>query len=186
LSLFLLIGTISIGLGSAGLVMLAFRLVGRRAPRWTLPAVAGVVMLTFHVWMEYAWFARISNQLSARITIVETVTRSAWWQPWSLIEPQIVRFTAIDGASVEAVGDELAQVELWLVDRYSGSRRVTQIYDCAAPRRLDVADTTGLDADALRRTDAWRSIAPGDPHRLAACRLADRPVDRGDGGRALG
>jgi hypothetical protein len=176
-SFFLLIGTIALGLGTAGLVMLGFRARGRRAPRWAPPLAAGVVMMSFYLWMEYAWFARVTNQLSGRIAVVETHRRAAWWQPWSLIHPPVVRFTAIDRAGVAPVGDDLARVEVWLVDRYTGSARVTQIYDCAEPRRLDVAADTRFD-DAGRPLDGdWRRIAPADPHRRLACRLADRPLD---------
>jgi hypothetical protein len=48
-SFFLLIGTIALGLGTAGLVMLGFRARGRRAPRWAPPLAAGVVMMSFYV-----------------------------------------------------------------------------------------------------------------------------------------
>ncbi len=176
MSIFLLAGTIALGLGTAGIVMLAFRATGRRAPRWMPPAAAGAVMLGFHIWMEYAWFERITLQLSDEIVVVETYSRSAWWQPWSLVQPQIVRFTAIDRRSVEAVGDDLARIELWLVDRYTGSSRVEQIYDCAAPRRLDVSGATRFDARGRPVDGDWRRIAPDEPHRRAACRLAERPV----------
>jgi len=173
---FLLLGAISLGLGAAGVTMGAFRLIGRRAPRWAAPLAAGVVMFSFYVWMEYTWFPRLANQLSERIVVVETHARSAWWQPWSLLRPQIVRFTAIDGAAAEPVGDGLARVELWLVDRYTGSRRVTQLYDCAAPRRLDLTDATRVDGDGVPEDGAWRRIAPDDAHRRVACRLVDRPL----------
>jgi len=176
-SFFLLVGTLSLGLATAGIVMLGFRAGGRRAPRWAPPLAAGVVMLSFHIWMEYAWFARVSNQLSGRIVVVDTHGRRAWWQPWSLIHPPVVRFSAIDRAGVEPVGDDLARAELWLVDRYTGSAQVSQIYDYTEPRRLDVAADTRFD-DAGRPVDGdWHRIPPGDPHRRVACRLAERPVD---------
>jgi hypothetical protein len=176
-SFFLLFGAIALGLGVAGVVMLAFRATGRRAPRWVPPLAAGVAMMSFYVWMEYAWFERISNELSGRIVVVETHARSVWWQPWSLVRPQVVRFTAVDRDSVEPVGDDLARVEVWFVDRFTGSARVSQIYDCERPRRLDVDEATRLD-DAGRPVDGdWRRIDPADAHRRTACRLAGRPAD---------
>jgi hypothetical protein len=176
-SLFLLFGMISLGLGTAGVVMLGFRAVGRRAPRWMPPLAAGVAMMSFYIWMEYAWFHRIANQLSGRIVVVETYSRSAWWQPWSLIHPQIVRFSAIDRRSVEAVGDELARVEMWLVDRFTGSAQVSQVYDCAEARRLDVTENTRFDTRGRPVGGDWRRVAADDPHRLAACRLAGRSAE---------
>lgn len=168
MSAFLLIGTIVLGLGAGGLTMLAFRLFGRRAPRWLVPMVAGVVMLGFHITMEQTWFERIRLQLSDRIEVVETIERRVWWQPWTLVSPQTVRFMAIDTASVEAVGDQRVRVELWLVDRFQGSSRVTQVYDCAAPRRVDLVGDETFEPD-----DAdWLRIDPRDPVRRAACRAA--------------
>jgi hypothetical protein len=175
-SFFLLFGAISLGLGCAGVVMLAFRLARRRAPRWLPPLAGGLAMFSFFIWMEYAWFARVTAPLSDRIVIVERIERRAWWQPWSLIYPQIVRFTAIDGRNVVAVGDDLARVELWLVDRYTGSAHVTQIYDCDEPRRLDVTADTRLDEEGRPVDGDWRRVEADDPHRRAACRLAERPI----------
>ncbi|MFP4125689.1 MAG: hypothetical protein ACLFU0_03480 [Alphaproteobacteria bacterium] len=177
MSFFLLFGTITLGLGTAGVAMLAFRITGRRAPRWAPPLAGGVAMLGFSIWMEYAWFERISNQLSERVVVVETHSRRAWWQPWSLIRPQVVRFSAIDQASVEPVGADLVRVELWLVDRFTGSANVGQLYDCDQPRRLDVAAETRFDDQGRPLDGDWRRIAADDPHRLAACRLAGRTLD---------
>ncbi|NBB71731.1 MAG: hypothetical protein GVY33_15635 [Alphaproteobacteria bacterium] len=177
MSFFLLFGAIALGLGTAGVAMLAWRVTGRRAPRWAPPLAGGLAMMSFYVWMEYAWFQRVSNQLSERVVVVETHSRSVWWQPWSLLRPQVVRFSAIDRASVEPVGRELVRLELWLVDRYTGSAQVSQIYDCSEPRRLDVAADTRFD-DAGRPVDGdWRRVPPAEPHRRVACRLAERPVD---------
>lgn len=179
MSFFLLFGAIALGLGTAGVVMLTFRVTGRRAPRWVPPLAGGLAMMSFYIWMEYAWFQRISNQLSERVVVVETHSRSAWWQPWSLVRPQVVRFSAIDRDSVAPVGEDLVRVEVWLVDRFTGSANISQLYDCDEPRRLDVAAETRFD-DRGRPIDGdWRRIAVGDPHRLAACRLAGRAVDTG-------
>jgi hypothetical protein len=92
------------------------------------------------------------------------------------VAPTTVRFTAMDRRTAEPVGEDLAGIELWLVDRYTGSARVAQIYDCAEPRRLDVTAETRFDDAGRPIEGAWRPIAADDPHRLTACRLAGRPV----------
>jgi hypothetical protein len=177
LSAFLLIGTIVLGLGAGGLTMLVFRLFGRRAPRWLLPTVAGVVMLGFHILMEQTWFDRIAAQLSGRIEVVETIERRVWWQPWTFVSPQTVRFMAVDTASVEEVGPNVVQVDLWLVDRFQGSNQVSQVYDCDEPRRVDLIGESGFDADSAD----WRPVAPDDPIRRTACRAADIAPDPAGG-----
>ncbi len=173
MSAFLLIGTIVSGLGSAGVVMLLFRLFGRRAPRWLLPTVAGIVMLTMHIALEQSWFRRLEAQLTDRVVVVETFEQARWWQPWTLIQPQIVRFSAIDRESVEPMDANLVRAELWLVDRRQGSMRVMQLYDCETPRRVDWVDAQ--EATALPPAEAWTSVPADDAIRRVACRL------RGDG-----
>lgn len=151
--------------------MLAFRLVGRRAPRWLLPTVAGLTMLAMHVSLERSWFPRIAAQLSGRIEIVETFERRMWWQPWTLVWPQTVRFSAIDTDSVAPLGDGLVQVEVWLVDRHQGSGRILQIYDCGKPRRADRPEGAPLEPPAAGE---WIEVRPDDALRTAVCRLAQR------------
>jgi hypothetical protein len=51
------------------------------------------------------------------------------------------------------------------------------VYDCDEPRRLDVTGDTRFEETGRPVAGDWRRIAPDEPHRLAACRLVDRPVD---------
>lgn len=173
MSAFLLIGTIVSGIGAAGLVLLAFRLGGRRAPRWLLPVVAGAVMLAMHVSLENSWFRRLEAQLSDRTMVIETFARQAWWQPWTLIWPQTVRFTAIDRDRLAPLADDLVQVEVWLVDRFHGSSRIVQVYDCAAPRRADRFEAAAEPEPREPAEGEWVRIAPDDPLRRAACAMRD-------------
>ncbi len=166
MSAFLLIGTIVSGIAVAAIFHLVLRFLGVTVPRWLLPTVAGATMLVMHVGFETTWFERLRAQLSDRIEVVETFTREAWWQPWSYVLPQIVRFTAIDTASAVVVGEARVQVEVWLVDRFQGSVSVVQVYDCATPRRADL----GAGASAADALD-WVRIEADDAVRRAACRL---------------
>lgn len=169
MSAFLLIGTIVSGLGSAGVVMLLFRLFGRRAPRWLLPMVAGAVMLTMHISLEQSWFRRLEAQMTDRIVVVETFEQAMWWQPWTLVQPQIVRFSAIDRDSIEPLDANLVRAELWLVDRRHGSTRIMQLYDCEAPRRADWVGPE--ETTSVPPADAWRSVPDDDAVRRVACAL---------------
>lgn len=171
MSAFLLIGTIVSGIGAAGVVLLAFRLTGHRAPRWLLPVVAGAVMLTMHISLEGSWFRRLEAQLSDRTVVVQTFARQSWWQPWTLIWPQTVRFTAIDQDGVAPLAGDLVQVEVWLVDRFHGSSRVVQVYDCATPRRADRFEAMADPAPRPPGEGEWVRIAPDDPLRRTACAM---------------
>ncbi len=174
MSAFLLIGTIVLGFAMAGMVMLGYRLVGRKAPRWLPPAVGGATMLAFHILMEQTWFERVSGQLSDRVEVIETFRRQAWWQPWTLVQPQVVRFIAVDGASVESVAGDRARADVWFVDRFQGSAKVEQLYDCTEPRRADLFAEAGIDAEGAPVGAPWVEVAADDPIRQAVCERAGR------------
>lgn len=171
MSAFLLIGTIVSGVGAAGVLMLVCRLLGQRAPRWLLPVVAGTTMLAMHVSLENSWFRRLEAQLSEQTAVVQTFARQTWWQPWTAIWPQTVRFTAIDRSSAISFDRSLVQVEVWLVDRFQGSSRVVQVYDCARPRRADRFEVAAEPAAQTPAPKDWVAIAADDALREAACDL---------------
>lgn len=169
MSIFLLFGTITFGVALAGVVMIVGKVIGWKPPRWVLPAVAGAGMLTFHIWMEYQWFKRIALQLPPSVEVAEQFTRQTFWQPWTLVVPQVVRFTAVDRRTVSAVGDGLAAAEVLLVDRFRPALVSPQLYDCAHPRR---ADLTGIDEIVVPPEGAWFEIEPGNPLQRVICSVA--------------
>ena len=44
------------GLGAAGIAMLLRKLTGNRLPKWIIPALGGLGMLSYQIYYEYSWF----------------------------------------------------------------------------------------------------------------------------------
>jgi hypothetical protein len=159
-----LIGTFIAGIGAAGAVMLFYRLIGKRAPGWLLPTVAGTAMLSFHIWNEYTWFDRASRALPMQVVVAEHYTYESMLQPWTLIAPRINRFAALDRTSIRRNKSALGYVmaDIFLVTRLEPTAKVTQIYDCEKARRMDVSPSSKVDERGLPTDMTWIATGRGD------------------------
>ncbi len=169
--LFQLLGAIILGVGMAGVVMIAFRLVGRKAPRWTLPVFAGAAMLGFQIWNEYTWFSRTAAALPAHIVLAGTYSSSSPLQPWTMLVPPVDRFSVIDARSIRRNerAPHLRMIEVFLIGRYMPTASTIQIYDCETPRRADVVRTLEFDADGRPTGAQWIDLDAADPLRRKVC-----------------
>lgn len=152
-----LLGTFIAGIAAAGAVMLLYRVLGKQAPRWLLPTVAGAAMLNFHIWNEYTWFDRASKALPDHVVVAEHYTYKSMLQPWTLLAPRINRFTALDRSSIRrnerAPGYVMA--DIYLVARLERTAKLTQIYDCKKERRTDVSRSTATNERGLPIDAVW-------------------------------
>lgn len=169
--LFTLLGTITLGVAAAGTAMILFRLIGRKAPRWTLPVVAGAAMLGFQIWTDYSWFGRTAEALPPHMSVAGAYGRSSAFQPWTLLVTPVDRFAVVDTSTIrrnERVPG-VRMVQIHLVGRYMPTVSVSQLYDCDMPRRADLAAVPTFDADG-RVTDAqWVALEADDPMRNVVC-----------------
>ncbi|MEM7226972.1 MAG: hypothetical protein AAF495_28645 [Pseudomonadota bacterium] len=165
-----LIATLAAGAGTAGLIYLVYRTVGRKAPRYLLPLAAGISMLSFAVWNEYSWFQRTKGQLPEQVRVVKTFTAQAPWQPWSYLVPMIDRFIAIDGANIRRnqALPGYALAEVIFVERRSPTVVSRQLFDCPGARRADVA-AAAFDESGLPQDASWTAVAPDSLVFQAVC-----------------
>ena len=119
------LGTIVLGLGVAGTWMLLVKALRIPAPRWTVPALGGLAMLVFHVYIEYSWFQRTAATLPARAVVADTGTYRHPLQPWTLLVPQINRFTVLDAGRIRTHADQpkVVWAEVAFVTRYYPTMR---------------------------------------------------------------
>ncbi|MHC5655557.1 hypothetical protein [Stappia sp. ICDLI1TA098] len=164
----LLMSTVALGAALAGLVMIANRLLGGRLPRWLAPAVAGIGMFGFTVWMDYGWFDMTSGGLPPSMMVVGSYETSNPLQPWTLVRPKINRFAAVDLDTIEpnAKDPRFRRIRLSLFTRYEPVRHIVQIYDCESRRRIDLLP--GETADPAAVADAAWAPVTDDPRAVAA------------------
>lgn len=155
-----LIGTFVAGIAAAGMTMLVFRVLNRPSPRWVVPVVAGVAMLTFNIWNEYAWYERAANALPQHVIVAERNTYESILQPWTLLFPRINQFIALDRTSIrhnkQAEGFVIA--DTYIVTRLESVVKQKQIYDCDNARRADVTRSVVADERGLPTNLQWNSF----------------------------
>lgn len=166
-----LIATFVIGLGAAGVIMLARRVVGDFLPRWFIPAGAGLAMISFTLWSEYTWYGRTTATLPDDLVIAWANETTAPYKPWTYITPQINRFVAVDTASIQT-NDALPgqrMVDLFLMGRWAPGRQVRVIVDCNENRRADLLEDIKMDANGAVEDSAWVPLDPEDPVLRTTC-----------------
>lgn len=104
------------GLSGAGIAM-GLRFVIKRLPKWIIPVMAGVCMLTFTIYSEYSWYNHTKNRLPDHSVVVHTVPHTAFYKPWSYAYPQILQFVVLDKRSIKPIGDGQYQALLYFFER---------------------------------------------------------------------
>ena len=163
----MLLATFAAGFVAAGVVMMAPRLFGKRAPRHLPPLAAGLAMVSFMMWNEYSWFDRTASALPEDVKVAATYSESSVFQPWTMIAPRINRFAAVDLRQARRNPEFPDQVmaEVLLVSRFDDTATRMQVFDCGDARRAD-APTAEFDAGW---NPEWVDVADDDPLLLAAC-----------------
>ena len=160
--------TVVVGFACAGVVMLLFRLWGRKAPKYVIPFVAAIGMFAYMVWDEYSWFDRYSSRLPGQISIVQTFADENPFAPWTLISAPVNRFTAIDSEKIVVNPDNPDQkrVTTLLLKKGAETLALTHLVECSANRRGYITAQTELDANGFPTgIDEWFAMNDDDPLR---------------------
>ncbi len=169
--LIFLVSTIAAGFAAWGIAMAVNRLTGRKLPKWTLPAGAGLAMITFVLWNEYSWAERSRSALSDTAVITFKNERRDFWRPWTFLAPLTTRMSVLDrGAAAELPADpnpDMRHARVYLMERWKPTYGLTMLYDCARARRLDTSDAGASNAN-IEEAD-WIQLDPEDPALRAAC-----------------
>ncbi|MGJ3261925.1 MAG: hypothetical protein ACFE0R_01695 [Salinarimonas sp.] len=170
-----LIAVVVLGVGVAGVVMLGFKVLGRKPPRWILPVAAGAAMMTYTLYNDYSWFSRTAGALPGSIKVARAFEQTNPLQPWTYLVAPVNRFVAVGGvvAAPGETGYRLAEVHL--LQRYVPTVTAAMVIDCVGGRRADVVDVDGFDAGGEPIGGQWRPLAEGDPLRDIVCAQGAEP-----------
>lgn len=162
-----LIATIFAGVGGAGIALLLRKLTRQNAPKWLVPAFAGMAMLGFQIQGEYGWYEHQASLLPEGVVVVKAVEEKAPWRPWSYIFPQTMRFIAVDVANSarNTVNPDLVLADLYFFERRSLAKRVPQVIDCHLGARSDFLKANEDSVDQPK----WHSLKANDPLLTTLC-----------------
>ena len=124
-------------------------------------------MIGFTIYSEYNWFSRTLGTLPDGFVVISQNESTAFYRPWTYIEPFVDRFAAVEPAGVlrnDALPDQRI-ANVYLFSRWARPASVPVLVDCAGKRRADLIDETDFDAD----TADWRSLGETDPLLTTLC-----------------
>lgn len=166
------IATIVIGIGAAGAVLIANKLLRGRLPGWAMPAGAGAAMIGFVVWSEYTWADRITETLPPEVAIASRNAVTSWYRPWTYVWPFTNRITLIDHRYTrrhENFPDQVLTAVV-MMGRWEPGRQVPVVFDCAGGRRADLRAHVVIAEDGAIEGADWLRLPQDDPLLQAACR----------------
>ena len=166
-----LIAVFAIGFAAAGFVLLAYRLRGKKPPRYLIPLAAGLAMVGYALWSDYSWASRTIAGLPDHVMVVKRIPSSAPWKPWTYLFPQVDRFIAVDSAEIRR-NDRLPGLvlaEVILVTRLEPAVTTRQLFDCAKARRTDVVESGDFTDQGLPMNPDWVPIERDDALYSAVC-----------------
>jgi hypothetical protein len=169
--LFELIAAVVSGVALAGVAMLLRWLSRGLLPKWIVPVMAGLGMLSYSIWSEYSWFDRMNLALPGIVASWKN-EQTAFWRPWSYIEPVTTRFTAVDLKTAKRHPNQpgLVMVDILLLARWQPVTPVKVVFDCQNARRADLIDGNVSIADDGRLVGAeWVTLDAQDPALKIAC-----------------
>lgn len=164
--------TVVVGFASAGVIMLLFRLWGRKAPKYLIPFAAAIAMFCYMIWDEYTWFDRYEARLPQTISVIKTFADENIFAPWTLVTAPINRFQVIERDKVVTNPEDGQEkrVMTLLIQKGRDTLVLTHLIDCQLGKRGYITADTKLDENGFPVTiEDWLNLDPDDPLRAAVC-----------------
>ncbi|SEM13485.1 hypothetical protein SAMN05443999_11386 [Roseovarius azorensis] len=164
---FELIATFAVGIGAAGLALVAGHLSRGRLPRYAAPVVAGIAMLIYAIWSEYTWAERTVNTLPESVEVLVSVEEARFWKPWTYVVPQTTRLMVLDRAGVQTnpAAPSMLLADIYLFGRWAPPVKRPQLVDCVNGARADVSEAALTDPSQAE----WMTVGAEDPLIGALC-----------------
>jgi hypothetical protein len=167
-----LLASLVSGFALAGVVMLLRLIFKDRLPRWSVPAAAGLGMLSFAVWNEYDWVKRAEATLPDGVHIAWTNEEQAAWRPWTFLAPITTRFMAVDARNprTHPQAPDQVIVRVVMMGRFVPGAEFPVVFDCAEGRSAElIDDRVRFEEDGRIEGAVWRDLPLTDPVLRTAC-----------------
>lgn len=159
------------GAFGAGIGLMLRKVSGQRAPKWVVPALAGLGMLFMSIWSEYSWYPRLQAGIPQGVVLAQTNDGVSPLRPWTYVAPLVTSAILVDTRKSlrNDAAPDLVLTQVWRFARWQRNQEIMVMFDCAAARRVDVtANVTFTDTGDMSG-GTWVPLDPGDPVLKAAC-----------------
>jgi len=139
----------------AGVLLLGFKLLGRKPPKALVPAAMGLAVIAYVTFSRYTWQDTVMDRLPDTVTVIETGRGASPFEPWTYLWPRVTHFAAVDQAAVRHHPeiDGVFLIDLMLVAEGEPTRTVPQVVDCQTGRRALVDGAVPLTPEILASDD---------------------------------
>jgi hypothetical protein len=168
--IFNLIVVACMAFAAAGATLLAFRLVGRRAPKAVLLLAAGVGMIAYTQWERYTWASRTVAGLPPSMTVMAELPYDSVLEFWARAIPRTDALVVVDGAATRSdpAHPGVVMARTLLLEHHADPLEMRQLVDCPGKRRAPVVRASG----AMPGPEGW--IDGGEPAALYAAVCPER------------
>lgn len=83
-----------------GTILLCFKVLKLKTPKWLLPLAAGCSVLSYAIWAEYTWAERTIGGLPKGYEVVMRVETSSFFRPWTQFFPFVDQIIIINTEKV--------------------------------------------------------------------------------------
>lgn len=127
----------------------------KKTPKWVIPVMAGLGMMSYQVYNEYSWYGDTAAKLPEGSVVVTSVPQSVWFRPWSFVKPQVFQFVVLDTVNVTSVSDSVKQAQVYFFERRLPAQTLDVLFDCQKRVQTYVInqDVTRLNWQKLAYTD---------------------------------
>lgn len=113
----------------AGLAM-PIKFFYKKTPKWLIPFMAGLGMMSYQVFSEYTWFSTTQSKLPKESVVVATVPKTTWFRPWSYVKPQIFQFVVLDTSQAVDIDGNIKQAQVYFFERRMPAQKLDALFDC--------------------------------------------------------
>ena len=156
------------GLGAAGIAMLLRKLTRNRLPKWIIPAVGGLGMLSYQIYYEYSWFEHQLQRQPAESVLVASENGEVFWRPWTFYWPMTTAFTVLDSKSVQRQETEGGVISAFNLYRFE-KQHIDHVSHQAHLLNCSTAELLPLDAEKKPLLDQLKVVAKEDALYRQVC-----------------
>ncbi|SLN19572.1 hypothetical protein AQS8620_00475 [Aquimixticola soesokkakensis] len=167
-----LLATIVFGVGAGGIAIALRKTIAKGLPGWIVPACAGLAMLAFTIFNEYAWYPNTVAHLPEGTIKAQAVPEARLYRPWTFAAPTVMRFIALSDIAPwpDAQNADQRSANIVLVERWKEAFAVPVVFDCTSATRYDFpAGLPAQPVDLAQQADGV-SLENDDPLLTTACK----------------
>lgn len=166
-----LITLVAIAFAVSGIVMISFRLIGKKAPKVLIILTAGVSMLGFTIWSRQNWAPNVKKNLPANIEVVHEVPYAGWLEPWTKIWPRSGRLVAIDHCNIQRNPKVpgLRLTDVMVLENNKATVTMRHVLDCSGSKMALVPDDVAFNDDGRPLDLEWVDTANAPYLQDAIC-----------------